>query len=303
MAVRARVKMRFRSGTDDCVAYHYIGTNGACVVMGPGGGITKEPGTDRFAARFHRAGYSVIAFDHRHWGESGGSPRQVIRVGSQLQDWKAAVRAAARLPEVDATRIALWGFSLSGGHVVKVAADHALGVAAVISQTPFSDGLALFPNALKHETPGVVARFPFIAVADMLRGLLGREPRLIPLAGPRGAVAMLTTPDAQLGDRALNPDNSYPDWVQSVAARSVLPLGSYRPTRSARQVAAPLLVVVALADRTNLPGPAIRMARKAPRHEILEVAGPHYAPFMDEHETVVAAQLDFLERHLSARQG
>ncbi|GAA0572907.1 alpha/beta hydrolase [Paractinoplanes ferrugineus] len=299
MTVRARVKVRFSSGSDECVAYHYPGTNGACVVMGPGGGITKEPGTDRFATRFHRAGYSVLAFDHRHWGESGGTPRQVIRVGSQLADWKAAVRTAARLPEVDATRIALWGFSLSGGHVVKVAADRALGVAAVIAQTPFSDGLALFPNALRHETLGVVARFPLIAAGDLLRGALGREPRLIPLAGPKGTVAMLTTPDAQLGDRALDPDGAYPDWTRSVAARSVLPLGSYRPTRSARKLTAPLLVVVARADQTNLPGPAVKMARRAPRHELLELSGHHYAPFLDEHDTVVAAELDFLERHLS----
>jgi hypothetical protein len=28
------------------------------------------------------------------------------------------------------------------------------------------------------------------------------------------------------------------------------------------------------------------------------VAGTHYAAFLDEHETVVAAELDFLRRHL-----
>ena len=70
-----RAGITFRSGTDDCAAWHYRGSNGACVVMAGGAGVTKEPATDRFAARFHAAGYSVLAFDHRHLGESGGTPR------------------------------------------------------------------------------------------------------------------------------------------------------------------------------------------------------------------------------------
>jgi uncharacterized protein len=32
---------------------------------------------------------------------------------------------------------------------------------------------------------------------------------------------MLTTPDASDSDGALNPGNTYPDWQQTVAARSV----------------------------------------------------------------------------------
>jgi hypothetical protein len=40
-----RQKVRFVSGDNECVAWHYPGTNGACVVMAGGGGVTKEPGT------------------------------------------------------------------------------------------------------------------------------------------------------------------------------------------------------------------------------------------------------------------
>ena len=46
-----RERMAFRSGADDCAAWHYRGSNGACVVMAGGAGVTKEPATDRFAAR------------------------------------------------------------------------------------------------------------------------------------------------------------------------------------------------------------------------------------------------------------
>jgi predicted alpha/beta hydrolase len=73
-----RQKAHFRSGDTTCAAWHYPGTNGGCVIMAGGTAVTKEPGTDRFAERFSDAGFTVVAFDFRHLGESGGEPRQVV---------------------------------------------------------------------------------------------------------------------------------------------------------------------------------------------------------------------------------
>jgi uncharacterized protein len=286
MITGQREKVWFTSRGTDCAAWHYPGTNGACIVMAGGGGVTKEPGTDRFAARFHAAGYTVLAFDYRHLGESGGAPRQVLRPRTQLADWSAAVAHAATLPGVDATRIAAWSFSLSAGHLFQVGADQP--VAAVIAQTPLADGVAATPNALRHETLGVILRMPFLALRNAL----------VPLAGPRGTVAMLTTPDAQDAEQALDPEGRYPQWSRTVAARSVLRLMSYRPGRAAARVTCPLLVVVADQDQSVLAAPAIRAAEKASAAELLRVPGGHYAPFLAEHERVVAAELDFLARHL-----
>jgi pimeloyl-ACP methyl ester carboxylesterase len=295
-----RERLAFRSGTDECAAWHYRGSNGACVVMAGGAGVTKEPATDRFAARFHAAGYSVLAFDHRHFGESGGTPRQVLRIREQLSDWKAALDCAASLPGVAADRIAGWGFSLAAGHLLRLAArppdQHRL--AAVIAQAPLADGAVSSPHALSHETVGVRARFPLIALRDVARGLVGREPLVVPLSGPRGAMAMLTTPDATDSGRALNPGNAYPQWQQAIAARSVIPVALYRPGRSASRISCPLLAVISIRDQSVLAGPALKAARLAPQGEVLEVDGAHYAAFLDQHETVVAAELEFLRRHL-----
>ena len=295
-----REKATFRSGTDDCAAWHYQGSNGACVVMAGGAGVTKEPATDRFAARFRAAGYSVLAFDHRRFGESGGTSRQVLRIGEQLADWEAALDCAASLPGVAAGKVAGWGFSLAAGHLLRLAARPAgrHRLAAVIAQAPLADGAVSSPRALGHETPGVRARFPLIALRDVARGLAGREPLVVPLAGPRGAVAMLTTPDAIDCDRALNPGNAYPQWRQTIAARSVVPLALYRPGRTASRIGCPLLAVVSTRDQSVLAEPALKAARRAPRGEVLQIDGTHYAAFLDQHETVVAAELDFLRRHL-----
>src|SRR5438128_5320581 len=101
-----RQKVWFSSGADRCAAWHYRGTTGAIVVMAGGFAVPKEPGTDRFAAAFHAAGFSVLAFDYRRIGESAGEPRQVIRIKDQLADWEDAIACARSLPEVDATKVA-----------------------------------------------------------------------------------------------------------------------------------------------------------------------------------------------------
>ena len=292
-----RQKVRFVSGDAECAAWHYPGRNGACVIMAAGFAVTKEPGTDLFARRFNDAGFDVLAFDYRRLGESGGHPRQVVRIGDELTDWHAAIAHAATLPGVDPARLAIWGFSSSGGHIFRVAA-RSPQLAAAIAQTPNADGPAAARNAARYQQPLALLRFTGRAVLDAVGGAAGRRPLLVPLAGAPGTVAVLTTPDARDANKALNPDNRYPDWQQAVAARSALRIGFYRPGRSAARVRCPLLVLACEQDQSALASPAIRAARRAPRAELVRMPGGHYAPFLDGHEQAVDAELSFLGRHL-----
>ena len=288
-----RRRVSFPSGDDTCAGWHHLGVNGVGVVMAGGFGVTKEPGTDRFAAAFHAAGYSVLAFDYRRLGESGGEPRQVVRLRDQVADWDAAIRAAADLPEVE--RVAIWGFSLSGGYVLEVAARHP-ELAAAIAQTPNADGRAAARNALRFQTRSALARTFGRALLDTVGGWSGRPARMLPLDGAPGTVALLTTPDAVGGGRVLDPDGRYPDWQQQVAARAMLKVASYRPGRFAADIGCPLLVVVADDDRSALAEPSAQAARSAPHGELVRVPGGHYAPFLAAHDDVVAAELEFLDR-------
>ncbi|MGH6653907.1 MAG: alpha/beta hydrolase [Actinocrinis sp.] len=297
-----RVAVRFAGGGDECAAWHYPSANGACVIMAGGFAVTKEPGTDLFARRFHDAGFGVLAFDYRRIGESGGRPRQVLPLRDQLADWHAAIAFAGTLPGVDPARIALWGFSASGGHVLRVAAQGA-PVAAVIAQTPNADGPAASRNAARHQKPGAALRFAGLVLADILGGLVGRAPILVPLDAPPGTVALLTTPDAQDSGRALNPGNRYPQWRQVVAARSTAGLMFYRPGRDAARVPCPLLVVACEQDQAALYAPGVKAAERAPRGELVTLPGGHYAPFLDEHEAAVDAEVSFLTRHLTPGGG
>ena len=298
----SRTDVRFRSGDDECAAWYYPSRNGACVVMAGGFGVPKEPGTDPFAVPFHEAGFGVLAFDYRGLGASGGTPRLVQRIDDQLADWDAALAFAATLPGVRSDCLAIWGFSLSGGHVFRVAARHPELVAA-IAQTPNADGRAATRNALRFQSAGGLLRLFTRAVRDQVGGRVGREPLLVPLAGPRGTVALLSTPDAIGGGEALGPDNRYPDWAQAVAARSALQLGSYRPGSVAADVRCPLLVVVCDDDRTALVAPSVEAAGRAPDAEVVHLPGGHYAPFLDQHDAAVTAELAFLHRAVDRRHG
>jgi pimeloyl-ACP methyl ester carboxylesterase len=294
-----REKVEFRSGGQRCVAWHYPGTNGGCVIMAGGFAVTREPATDLFAKRFNAAGFAVLAFDYRRLGESDGRPRLVVRIGDSLADWRAAIEFARTLPDVDPAKVALWAFSASGGHVFPVAArDPAL--AAAIAQTPLVDAPASMPAVARYSTPIAQLRLMGRGMLDALGGALRRQPLLVPLTGDRGTVAMLSSPDALAADKALN-SSLHPNWQQKVAARSVLRLASYRPGRHAPRVRCPLLIVVCDDDRTAPPGPAVRAAARAPRGELARLPGGHYAPFMDAHEKAVELQLAFLERHLLDR--
>ena len=139
-----REDITFRSGGQTCAAWLYLpdGAHGStpCVVMAHGFGGTREDAVPRFAERFVAAGLAALVFDYRHFGDSEGEPRQLLDIGLQLEDWTAAIACARTRPEIDETRIALWGSSFSGGHVVPTGARDG-HVQAVISQAPFADGL------------------------------------------------------------------------------------------------------------------------------------------------------------------
>jgi uncharacterized protein len=186
---------------------------------------------------------------------------------------------------------------VSGGHVFRIAARNPR-LAAAIAQTPNVDGPATTRNAARYQKPFALLRLTGLGVLDALGGLAGRPPRLVPLAGAPGTVAVLTTPDAPNAADALNPGNRYPQWQQAVAARSVLPLGFYRPGRDAPRVQCPLLVVVCDEDRSAPAEPAIGAARRAPHAEIVRIPGGHYAPFLAGHERAIEAELAFLRKHL-----
>ena len=105
------------------------------VLLIHGGGATHSMMLDQYERRFSSAGFAVVAFDFRHLGESGGTPRQLMNLGRYFEDIDAALRFIRSRPELDPSRIALWGTSFGASHVVATAARRP-GIAAANRPAP-----------------------------------------------------------------------------------------------------------------------------------------------------------------------
>jgi dienelactone hydrolase len=100
------------------------GTDGArpVISMAHGYASVKEQGIEPFARAFAEAGFVVLLHDHRNFGASDGAIRHDVDPWRQIADWRRAISFLESQPEVDATRIGVWGTSYAGGHVIVLGA-------------------------------------------------------------------------------------------------------------------------------------------------------------------------------------
>jgi uncharacterized protein len=265
------------------------------VVMAHGLGGTKDSGLEPFATGLAGAGLDVLAFDYRGFGSSGGTPRQRVSMVGQLQDYHAAMIAAARLPGVDGSRLVLWGVSLAGGHVFAAAADRD-DVAAVVSLVPLVDGRAAGLLALKHHPPRAILRSTAAGVRSRVSSMRGREPVMMPIVARPGEVGALALPGHYESYLAI----AGPTFRNEIDAAVGMELGGHRPGKHAKSLRCPLLVQIADFDR-SAPSQASAKAAEAGRAEVRHYPCDHFdvMPGSDWFEPVLAHQLHFLRRHLS----
>jgi dienelactone hydrolase len=264
------------------------------LVMAHGFSCVRGQRLDAYADRFAAAGIGVLLFDYRYFGDSGGQPRQLLDIKAQLADWRRAVDYALGVAWADPTRLALFGSSFSGGHVVAIAAEDPR-VAAVVSQAPFHDGIATVRTLGARNT----ARLGFHALIDLVGAAAGRGPHYIPAVAEPGGLAVMATHDAQDGFALITPTDS--TWVNQVAARIGLHVGLYRPGRLAAKLDCPTLWCVADEDSLCPADTTVKLAQAAPRGEIRRYPTGHFSVYVGEvWEQVIGDQLDFLRRHLLA---
>jgi dienelactone hydrolase len=245
-----REEVRFASGEDECAAWLFRpqeeGTSMPCVVMASGLSCVRDQGLDAFARCFADAGFVVIAFDYRCFGDAGGEPRGLMSAARQREDWRAAIDFARSLEGVDPSRVVLWGFSLGGGHVQSLALSED-GIAAAICVVPVIDGVRtlLYIGGLAH-----LARLGLAGARDALRALRGAEPYRIAATGPPGSVAVLNSPGSVPGFDSVTSPRSR--WRNELCARAVL-APPYRLVRKTRRISCPILYCITEDDDINPP--------------------------------------------------
>ena len=267
----------------------------ACIIMGHGFGGTKDMGLESYAVRYQNAGFAVLVFDYRHFGESGGEPRQLIWIPYQLEDWSAAIKYARGLKEIDPARIALWGTSMSGGHVIVTAAKDSQ-IACVVAQCPGLDGHASAEMFLKRVGIGYILHMIMHGQRDYFRSWFGLSPHKIPIVGKPGSIACLTSPDAYDAFRKQVPDT----FINEVCARILLRGDKYRPVKHAQNVRCPVLLQICEHD-SIIPKSAAEETEKELGKYVEAIYYPigHFDIYIGANfEKSVSAQIEFFKKHL-----
>jgi alpha-beta hydrolase superfamily lysophospholipase len=293
---------RIPAGDTELAAWLYRPEDGGrpvpCVVLLHGFTATRDDcHLDAFCKAFAAAGFAALAFDYRHFGASGGEPRQLLDLEHQYEDCDAALGFARAHEPIDGARIAVWGTSFAGGHAIDAAIRHPW-VAAGICLVPLVDGAAPPPGI----TPRRAAWSTAVGLRDLARERRGREPYLVKALGPAGSRAAIPNDTAWGRIPELIPAHSL--WRNEVAPRILMKLSRHRPVTRAANVSCPLLVQIAEEETLLRNQPAVKAAKRAPLGELRRYPGAdHFDVYLPPtFDTVVQDQIAFLNKHM-AREG
>lgn len=174
--------MRFKVGDATLVGNLHLpqgkGPHPAVVTGGPMTSV-KEQVMGTYAAALAARGIAALAIDHRHYGESGGVPRQYEYYPHKIEDLQSAIDALAVRPETDSGRLGAVGICLGSGylaHAIKDRSDvkafaaiagYYRDVPAILTADPegFDQKVAQGREArLHYETTGEVVTVPAVAL-------------------------------------------------------------------------------------------------------------------------------------------
>ena len=264
------------------------------ITMAHGFGGTREHGLERFAQAFAAAGFVVLVHDHRNFGTSGGDLRGDIDPWQQIADWRRAISYLESRPEVDRTRIGLWGTSYAGGHALVLGAtDRRLR--CIVAQVPTISG---YEQGLRRVSPDATPALEHAFNEDERGRLRGELPR-------RQAIVSsdLTVPAAYRSQDAIDfylqpiPEGL---WKNEVTLRSTRVARMYEPgTWISRVSPTPLLMVVARDDKVTIADLALAGYERAlePKRLVL-IPGGHFDPYLDQFPLAEAAATGWFREHL-----
>ncbi|OHU23979.1 alpha/beta hydrolase [Mycobacteroides chelonae] len=262
------------------------------VVLVHGLGATHDMMLPQYERHFASAGIATLAFDYRHTGASEGSPRQQFSMRKQRHDVESAIAFLQNHPDIDGDRIALWGTSLGAMHVTLVAAGRD-DLAAAVIQCPIVHG----PGAARTSSLWSMMRLGLSIVEDLLRMAFGRPRRYVPIVGPPGSSALVSTDGALAGWESTCPPGHEFDNRMTAAEASTLVFTS--ALRRARKISAPLLVCVCDREELTSPRYAELVARGAPRGVELHYESGHFDIYQPPVlERALSEQTLFLREHL-----
>jgi len=264
------------------------------ITMAHGFAAVKEHGLDRFARAFAQAGFVVLVHDHRGFGVSDGSPRHDIDPWRQIADRRRAISYLESRPEVDGSRLGIWGTSYAGGHAIMLGATDRR-IRCVVAQVPTISG---FEQGRRRVAPDATMALDAAFADDERATFSGESRRRMAVVSRDPAVpAAYRSPDAIA---FYQHEDARKTWSNDVTLRSTRAARAYEPGNWVARVSpTPLLMVVALQDTitvTDLALSAYEAALQPKR--LVPIEGGHFVPYVEAFDTAGKAAVDWFVEHL-----
>ncbi|HEX6685907.1 MAG TPA: alpha/beta hydrolase, partial [Candidatus Limnocylindrales bacterium] len=217
----------------------------AIVMCGPSSSV-KEQTLPHYAERFADAGYTVLTFDPRTYGDSEGEPRCYYDPDGIIADYSNAVSYLLTRDDVDGDRIALVGVCMGGGYAISTAARDKR-VRCVVS---IAGGFDIGGTFLALLGADGFAKF-IRQINDLVTDEYGSgKTRYIPAIAPdlSAGLAFMPNPEAySYYDRTSR--TTAPNWENRVAVKSLPSYFAYDAVAHARLVApTPMLILHGTVD-------------------------------------------------------
>ena len=256
------------------------------IVQGPGWlGLADAKLYHPYHEAFTKAGFAVLIFDYRGFGESGGD-RGTLSPAWQIADWRNAIAYMRARDDMDPERAAIFGSGgTGGGNAVAVAALEP-EVRATISQVPVADGRDWLRRMRDEDA---WAAFLADVEADRrARATTGSGTTVHPRQG-----IMVETAERKATSVKSDVDSRIPSAVPLAAAQGII---DYRPLDAADGVRG--LMVVAVADDNVTPtdhAERLYEAARPPKKLVIQRDTTHYAAYKQYASVVIPLMVDWIE--------
>ena len=217
----------------------------AVVMCGPASSV-KEQTLPHYAERLADAGYTVLTFDPRTFGESEGEPRCFYDPSQIISDYTNAVSYLLTRDDIAGDRISLVGVCMGGGYAVSTAARDKRVRAVVSIAGGFDIGGTFLANLGEPGFAAFLRQINDLVTKEYETG----EVQYVPAIAPdlSGGLAFMPNPEAySYYDRTSRSDA--PTWENRVAVKSLQSYFTYNAVAHAPLIApTPLLVVHGTVD-------------------------------------------------------
>jgi dipeptidyl aminopeptidase/acylaminoacyl peptidase len=263
------------------------------IVQGPGWfGLKDAKLYERYHHAFTQAGFGVLVFDYRGFGESEGEQGRVS-LADQIVDLRSAVTYLQTREDVDDEAIAAFGSGGTGGGNAVILAALDQRIRAVVCQVPVADG-ADWLHRMRSED----AWIGFLARLEQDRRVRARS-GCGELVDPRREI-VLPSAERLVTTVKSDVDERVPRSVSFEIADELL---EYRPVDFAQKLRTPLLVIGVEGDATTPTDHAIRLfdAAMGPKELVLQRHTSHYEAYDKYWEVVTPQIVKWLDEYTKGR--